>query len=99
MQTINRLSIIVPVYNEAPTILTILEQIQKVELLNKVQKEIVIVNDCSSDHTDHLISDYLSRQVSNNLVYIKHDKNHGKGACIHSGLQQASGDYIIVQDA
>lgn len=99
MQTINRLSIIVPVYNEASTIIAILEQIQKVELLNKIQKEIVIINDCSSDATDRLINDYLLKQSTNDITYIKHEKNRGKGACIHSGLEKASGDYVIVQDA
>jgi len=99
MQTINRLSIIVPVYNEASTIIAILEQIQKVELLNKIQKEIVIINDCSSDDTDKLVNQYLLKQSTNEIIYIKHDKNRGKGACIHSGLQKASGDYVIVQDA
>jgi len=99
MQTITRLSIIVPVYNEAPTIITILEQIQKVELLNRIQKEIVIVNDCSSDETDLRINGFLSNQSANNFVYIKHDQNLGKGACVHTGLLHATGDYIIVQDA
>jgi glycosyltransferase involved in cell wall biosynthesis len=99
MQTINRLSVIIPVYNEATTIITILDQIQKVELLNKIQKEIVIVNDCSSDLTGNRINEYLANQRANNFKYIKHERNMGKGACIHTGLQHATGDYIIVQDA
>lgn len=93
------LSIIIPVYNEENTIIEVLNKIKDVKLINNVSKEIIIVNDYSTDNTHHLISSYLEKNSQNSIKYIKHEKNLGKGAAIHTGIKSASGDFLIVQDA
>jgi glycosyltransferase involved in cell wall biosynthesis len=94
-----KLSIIIPVYNEMKTISVILEKMNSLILLNNIEKEIIIVNDASSDNSEEFILKFISQNKSNNFVYVKHDYNQGKGAAIHSGIKFASGDYLIVQDA
>ena len=94
-----KLSVIIPAYNEENTITTILNSVSKVDLDNGFQKEIIVVNDCSRDHTEARIMDYLAMHPDSGIVYMEHDKNLGKGAAIHTGIRKATGDYIIVQDA
>ena len=94
-----KLSVIIPAYNEENTILTILEKVQQVKLEGGFQKEIIIVNDCSKDKTESLILDYIASHTEIEITYFKHEKNKGKGAAIHTGIREATGDYIIVQDA
>ncbi len=94
-----KLSVIIPAYNEENTITTILNSVIKVDLDNGFQKEIIVVNDCSRDHTEATIIDYLAKHPDSGIIYLKHDKNQGKGAAIQTGIQKATGDYIIVQDA
>ena len=87
-----KLSIIIPIFNEAKTVK---ELIKKVEALN-INKEIIAVDDGSTD--DSL--DILTKLVDEGRIkFIQHQKNLGKGAAIKSGLKQASGDIIIIQDA
>lgn len=93
------LSIIIPAYNEAKTIHLILDKIKKVSLLYSVEKEIIIINDCSSDETETIIINYIKNNLKENIHYFKHVRNQGKGAAIHTGIAKATGDYIIVQDA
>lgn len=91
------LSIIIPAYNEAKTIHKILEKVDAVKLINQLEKEIIIVNDCSSDNTVEVV-----RQLMNSYPEIRlleHPINQGKGAAIHTGIKEAKGDYIIIQDA
>jgi glycosyltransferase involved in cell wall biosynthesis len=100
--TIKKLSIIIPAYNEERTITLILDRVNEVKLIRNIEKEVIIVNDCSSDNTEAVIQEYIGRQ--NNLTinyfkYIKHDVNQGKGAAIHTGIAQATGEYLLVQDA
>ena len=99
MNAISKLSIIVPAYNEAKTIHLILEKIKMVELLGGISKEIIIVNDCSTDTTEESIKQYIESNLSLNIRYLKHEINQGKGAAIHTGIQHASGEYLIIQDA
>jgi glycosyltransferase involved in cell wall biosynthesis len=96
---IQTLSIIIPAYNEENTILSILNRIQQVSLINNIQKEIIIVNDCSLDNTDSYIREYLYAHPDLNIKYLCHQINHGKGAALHSGIVAATGDYLIIQDA
>lgn len=94
-----KLSIIVPAYNEGRTIHLILEKIKAVTLLNDIEKEIVIVNDCSSDDTEEAILRYKSANPTLAISYYKHEVNKGKGAALHTGIEKAVGDCIIIQDA
>lgn len=93
------LSIIIPVYNEERTILKILEKIELVVLEQGIEKEIIIVNDCSSDSSEILLQYYLQENKSLNVKYFSNAKNMGKGASIHKGISEATGDYIVIQDA
>lgn len=93
------LSIIIPAYNEANTIHLILNKIKSVQLLNNIQKEIIIVNDCSKDNTEASVNKYISENADLSIKYVKHDINKGKGAALHTGIKEAKGDYIIIQDA
>lgn len=93
------LSIVIPAYNEAKTIHLILDRIKAVELSNQISKEIIIVNDCSSDATEEAILSYQAQNPTLNIQYRKHEINKGKGAALHTGIREASGDYIIIQDA
>ena len=94
-----KLSIVIPAYNEENTIVSILDRIAKVHLLNDIGKEIIIINDCSKDNTHQKITEYLQQNPEMNIRYFVHEINKGKGAAIHSGIAFASGDYLIVQDA
>lgn len=94
-----KLSIVIPAYNEAKTIHLILNKIKEVVLLGNVEKEIIIVNDCSKDGTEEAILDYRTKNPELNIQYRKHEINQGKGAALHTGIKEASGDYIIIQDA
>lgn len=93
------LSIAIPAYNEGKTIHFILDKIKEVKLSGNLEKEVVIVNDCSTDHTEQAILDYKAQHPELNIKYFKHEVNKGKGAALHTGIREASGDYIIIQDA
>lgn len=94
-----KLSIIIPAYNEENTILHILEKIMQVCLINDIKKEIILVDDCSRDNTEKKIKDFISKNSSADIKYFRHEQNKGKGATIRTGIEKATGDVIIVQDA
>ncbi len=94
-----KLSIIIPAYNEEKTIQFILDKVLSVKLLADLQKEIVIVNDCSKDSTKQVIDRYISSHPEQKFIFHSQEKNQGKGAAIHKGIEIASGDFIIIQDA
>ena len=94
-----KLSIIIPAYNEAATIHLILNKIKEVTLLNDLDKEIILVNDCSTDTTEERISAYIVANPEMGINYVKHQKNKGKGAALRTGIQNATGDIIVIQDA
>ena len=91
------LSIIIPAYNEARTIHLILEKIEAVQLISGIKKEIIIVNDCSSDETANVVRNLMQKYPA--IRFVEHEVNKGKGAAIHTGIKEATGDYIIIQDA
>lgn len=93
------LSIVIPAYNEAGTIHLILDRIGEVKLINDISKEIIIVNDCSSDDTKDVVEKYISANPGRNLKLFSLPENTGKGAALHRGFMEASGDFIVVQDA
>lgn len=94
-----KLSIIIPAYNEGSTIHLILNKIKQVELIDGIEKEIIIVNDCSKDNTEQAIADYQAQHSDMNIRYLKHEQNQGKGAALHTGIAYATGEYLIIQDA
>ena len=96
---IKKLSIIIPVYNEGQTIHHLLDKVKNVNLIAKISKEIIIVNDCSSDNSEACILDYVSSNPLLNIRYFKHEINKGKGASLHTGISKATGEYLIIQDA
>jgi glycosyltransferase involved in cell wall biosynthesis len=94
-----KLTIIIPVYNEERSIVTVLERIKEVKLISNIEKEVIIVNDCSQDNTENIIQNYLTNNTQSTIKYLKHEVNKGKGAAIHTGIAHATGDYLLIQDA
>jgi glycosyltransferase involved in cell wall biosynthesis len=95
----NKLSIVIPAYNEGPTIHHILDKVKAVKLIGSIEKELIIVNDCSSDNTEESIQNYQAANPELNIQYRKHEVNQGKGAALHTGIKEATGEYVIIQDA
>jgi len=93
------LSIVIPAYNEAKTIHFILDKIQTVTLIGGFEKEIIIVDDCSSDGTYEALQAYHEKYPSLQLQLSRHEVNKGKGAALHSGIKLAKGDITVIQDA
>ena len=94
-----KLSIVMPAYNESNTISITLGKIIEVTLLGDFKKEIVIVNDCSTDETENAIRQFMQSHPDAEIKYFKHEINKGKGAALHTGIEYATGDFIIIQDA
>lgn len=94
-----KLSIIIPAYNEARTIHLILDKVKDVELRGGLAKEIIIVNDCSSDETVASVQRYMAQNPDMPIVLHSHEENQGKGAALHTGIKLATGDILIIQDA
>ncbi len=94
-----KLSILIPAYNEAKTIHLILDKIIHLTLLQSIQKEIIIVNDCSKDATQEIIEKYIASHPDVDIKLHNQSVNKGKGAAIHQGIELASGDFMIIQDA
>ena len=95
---VSTLSIIIPAYNEAKTIHLILDRVNQVSLISGIKKEVIVVDDCSTDGTLAVLEEY---QASNQLPVriIAHPFNKGKGAALHTGISQATGEFVIIQDA
>jgi glycosyltransferase involved in cell wall biosynthesis len=97
--SIKKLSIIIPAYNEERTIHFILNKVKEVNLINGITKEVIIVNDCSTDETELAIKNYISTNPTLDIQYFRHEINKGKGAALHTGIEKATGDCLIIQDA
>jgi glycosyltransferase involved in cell wall biosynthesis len=94
-----KLSVIIPVFNEERTLQLVLDKVVSIALISSIEKEIIIVNDCSNDGTVKIIQDYVNMHKGADIKVIHHLKNMGKGAAIHSGIKESTGNYIIIQDA
>lgn len=99
MRSIKKLSILIPAYNEERTIHLILDKVKEVSLINGIQKEIIIVNDCSSDRTVEAVESYKKQNPDFPIQLFNQEVNKGKGAAIHKAIEKATGDFLIVQDA
>jgi glycosyltransferase involved in cell wall biosynthesis len=96
----SKLSIVIPVYNEEKTIHLILDAIAGVTLPQGLQREIVLVNDCSKDRTEEVLMNYMAEHPNGGPYrYHRHEVNQGKGAALHTGIAAATGDLILIQDA
>ena len=96
---ITKLSIIIPAYNEGKTIRNVLENVANLALVNDIEKEIIVINDCSTDNTLDEIEQFIQDNPSQPILAFYQNVNKGKGAAIHKGIQLATGDYIVIQDA
>ncbi len=96
---IRTLSIVIPAYNEEKTIYSILEKVSAVMLIHDIQKEIIIVNDCSKDGTEQEVKKFINNNLDSNVQYFRHEINKGKGAALRTGISKATGEYLIIQDA
>jgi len=94
-----KLSIVIPVYNEGRTVENILNKVIAVSLEQGLSKELIIVNDASNDNTKEVIEEYIEKNQNIDIRFFSHEKNKGKGAALHTGIKEALGDYIVIQDA
>jgi len=93
------LSIVIPAYNEERTIHQILDRVKAVELLGGLKKQVIIVNDCSSDDTAGAVEAYAKTNPELAIQSLSHPVNKGKGAALHTGIAAATGDFVLIQDA
>ena len=93
------LSIIIPAYNEEKTIHLILDKVKAVELIQGLKKELIIVNDCSKDDTKGAVLRYQQENPELDIQFFEHEVNKGKGAALHTGIKEATGEFLIIQDA
>lgn len=96
---VTTLSIIIPAYNEERTIHLILDKVKDVHLEHGIAKEVIIVNDGSKDGTKAAIERYQAANPALGIKFYDQPKNMGKGAAIHRGIKEATGEFLLVQDA
>jgi dolichol-phosphate mannosyltransferase len=89
-----KLSIIIPVYNEEKTVATMLDKILKIAIPG-VKKEVIVVDDGSEDNSKSKMQNPKFKEIK----ILSHKKNMGKGAAVITGIKNATGDYIVIQDA
>ncbi len=94
-----KLSVVIAAYNEEKTIKAILEKLISVELMPGFSMEIIVVNDCSTDGTEKEVKEFINGHKSSDIKYFAQPVNMGKGAALRKGFEEATGDYIVIQDA
>ncbi len=92
------LSVIVPVYNEASTLVSTLRAVEESDV-GLIQKELVVIDDCSTDGSQRIVREYQTRNQHTAYTSRFHTINRGKGAALRTGFAACSGDFIVVQDA
>jgi glycosyltransferase involved in cell wall biosynthesis len=95
---IETLSIIIPVYNEASTIRLVLDRVCSIQLIDNIEKEIIVINDGSTDDSEEIINKYMAGSQTS-IKFISNSQNRGKGASVAAGILQATGDFVVIQDA
>jgi glycosyltransferase involved in cell wall biosynthesis len=100
-ENINKLSIVIPVYNEQMTILKLLKKVNALELPNSITKEIIVVNDKSTDNTAKLVESFISKENRDDCEYkfLHNNENLGKSQTVKHGILHSTGDLVVVQDA
>jgi len=91
-----KLSIIIPVYNEAPFISTVIEKVKSVKLPDNIIQEIIVINDASTDDTGKILEQYNSDSA---IKIFHQEKNMGKSSAVRLGIEMSTGDIILIQDA
>jgi glycosyltransferase involved in cell wall biosynthesis len=97
--TTGKLSIIVPCYNEEHSIRAMLDRVLRASLPSGVTKEIIIVNDCSTDRSVEVVEHFINAHPQEEIRLFHHERNSGKGAALHTGIARATGDFVVIQDA
>lgn len=98
-QTCHTLSIIIPAYNEEKTIAELLQRVLDADLGEGIDRELIVVNDCSTDSTGRIVQSFIAAHPQAPITYLVHDHNQGKGMAVRTGIQAVTGDYVVMQDA
>lgn len=98
-EAVHTLSIIIPAYNEEKTIAELLQRVLDANLGTGIERELIVVNDCSTDSTEQIVEDFIAHHADAPIVYLKHERNYGKGMAVRTGIRAVTGDYIVMQDA
>lgn len=93
------LSVVIPIFNEERTLQLLLEKVIHAHLPEGITRQLILVNDCSSDRSEEIVRDVRSAYPEVDMRYIGHATNQGKGAALHTGIREATGDFLIIQDA
>ncbi|MPQ48669.1 glycosyltransferase [Marinifilum sp. N1E240] len=97
--TLKKLSILIPAYNEADQVYQILSRINAVSLINSITKEVIFIDDKSTDNTIQVVNTFAKNHPEIEITLYQQDVNKGKGAAIRKGIELATGEYLIIQDA
>lgn len=96
---INKLSVIIPAYNESATVYELLERVAGVRLRDNISMEVLVIDDHSTDDTAEKVKKFREANPGFDISIHTQKRNMGKGAAIHKGIDLATGDFLIIQDA